>query len=61
MGRLNTDADAAFGLLRESSQSRNVKLRDIAHELLLSLPTAGGDPPQQAPFHRRGEPPAANA
>jgi GAF domain-containing protein len=36
MARESIDADAAFGRLRAESQSRNVKLRDIAREVVES-------------------------
>jgi GAF domain-containing protein len=57
MGRLKTDPDTAFGLLRKASQSRNVKLRDIAQELLESIPGTGGEMSGRAPFNHRSERP----
>ena len=38
MGRLGCDANHAFTLLRETSQRRNVKLRDVCTALLEDLP-----------------------
>jgi AmiR/NasT family two-component response regulator len=58
MGRLNTDPDTAFGMLRKASQARNIKLRDVAQELLESLPAANGADFEQAPFSHRSERPA---
>ncbi|MGW6128399.1 ANTAR domain-containing protein [Cellulomonas sp. NPDC055163] len=40
----------AFAILRSASQNRNVKLRDVAAELLVNLT---GTPPQTAPFRPR--------
>ena len=37
----------AFAILRTASQNRNVKLRDIARQLVISL---SGEPPQPPPF-----------
>jgi AmiR/NasT family two-component response regulator len=37
----------AFAILRSASQNRNVKLRDIATQILASVT---GQPPQPAPF-----------
>jgi ANTAR domain/GAF domain len=58
MGQLKTDPDAAFGLLRKTSQTRNIKLRDVAQELLGSFPAAGTHQSGQAPFNQRNERPA---
>lgn len=58
MGQLNTDPDSAFGLLRKTSQTRNIKLRDIAQELLGSLPPAGSSKSGQAPFNHHNDRPA---
>jgi len=57
MGQLNTDPDTAFGLLRKTSQTRNIKLRDIAQELLGSLPSAGTNSFGQAPFNHHNDRP----
>lgn len=51
------DAEAAFDLLRRASQSRHVKLRDVAREVVqvrelqLELPAASlpTEPPQERP------------
>jgi GAF domain-containing protein len=37
----------AFGILRSASQNRNVKLRDIALEIVIGV---AGEPPQPTPF-----------
>ena len=47
MGQERCTQDKAFAALRTASQNRNVKLRDIAHEVVLS---AGGEPPKPPPF-----------
>lgn len=52
MYQVNTDADTAFGLLRSTSQNQNIKLRDVAAELVASLPGEGGLP-EAAPFAER--------
>lgn len=41
--------DKAFAALRAASQNRNVKLRDIAREVVVSV---SGEPPQPPPFGR---------
>ena len=38
MQRDGTDADTAFGMLRKASQHRNVKLRDVAAEVVAAVP-----------------------
>ena len=52
MHQVNTDAVTAFGLLRSTSQNQNIKLRDVAAELVASLPGEGGLP-EAAPFAER--------
>lgn len=47
MGQERCTQDKAFAALRTASQNRNVKLRDIAREFVLS---AGGEPPKPPPF-----------
>lgn len=48
MGRQRVDATTAFAVLREASQSRNRKMRDIAAELIES--TTGRPPVPPRPF-----------
>ena len=38
----------AFAVLRNASQNRNTRLRDIAHQIVTSV---SGEPPQPSPFH----------
>ena len=52
MYQVNTDAVTAFGILRSTSQNQNIKLRDVAAELVASLPGEGGLP-EVAPFAER--------
>lgn len=54
MHQVNTDAETAFGLLRSTSQNQNIKLRDVAAEIVASLPGEGGLP-AAAPFAERGQ------
>jgi hypothetical protein len=56
MQKLNTDPDTAFSLLRKLSQNRNVKLHDVARELVESLPGAG-ESVKPAHFNERGQKP----
>ena len=56
MQKLNTDPDTAFSLLRNLSQTRNVKLHDVAREIVESLP-AGGESVKPAHFNDRGQKP----
>ena len=42
MQKESTDADTAFGMLRKASQHRNVKLRDVAAEVVAAVPGNGG-------------------
>ena len=49
MERQRCTQDAAFGALRAASQSRNVKLRDVATEVVASV---AGEHPQPPPFER---------
>ena len=44
MGQNRCDADAAFAVLRSASQNRNVKLRDVAAEIITTVST---QPPQR--------------
>jgi AmiR/NasT family two-component response regulator len=46
MGQNRCTADNAFELLRTISQNRNVKLRDIAAEMITAV---SGQPPAQQP------------
>ncbi|MGS0686298.1 GAF and ANTAR domain-containing protein [Nakamurella sp. GG22] len=57
MQRLDSDPDTAFTLLRSISQTRNVKLRDVAQDLVASLP-GSGPKAFDAPFKARGQRPA---
>jgi GAF domain-containing protein len=41
--------DTAFAMLRAASQNRNVKLREVAREVVTSV---SGEAPQPPPFHR---------
>ncbi|MFD3512584.1 GAF and ANTAR domain-containing protein [Streptomyces sp. NPDC058657] len=50
MARRRCPADQALDLLRRASQGRNIKLRDVCHELVLQT---GGHPPAPGGFHRR--------
>ena len=65
MGRLGVSAADAFAALRRESQNQNVKLRDVAAKLLsVTSPSSAdgsgtaGSATAEAPFSRRGEPPA---
>ena len=58
MQKLNTDPDTAFSLLRNLSQTRNIKLRDVAQEIIGSLPGTA-DAAMSVPFNERGEQPRA--
>jgi AmiR/NasT family two-component response regulator len=49
MGQQRCAASAAFDLLRQASQHRNRKLRDIAAEIVTSV---SGEPPQPRPPFR---------
>lgn len=49
MGRERCGQDQAFAALRSASQNRNVKLRDIAREVVLSV---SGEPPKPPPFEQ---------
>ena len=53
--RTHCDPDEAFALLRQLSQQRNVKLRDIAREVVTSA--TGTDDGVSAPFKPRGAAP----
>lgn len=59
MGRLGCSAEEAFDLLRRESQGRNVKVHDVAADLLSrTADDLAEDRTAQAPFRRRGEAPA---
>lgn len=71
MGRLGCSAEDAFDLLRRESQNHNVKVHDVAADLLArpSVPVEGLSPTDEhdvrtaggaghAPFRKRGEAPA---
>lgn len=60
MERQQCGAAAAFTLLRTLSQHRNLKLRDIAQQLLASVDGATASD-AQAPFRSRGERPSVGA
>jgi hypothetical protein len=49
MGQERCTQDKAFATLRSESQNRNLKLRDVAREVVTS---ASGEPPQPPPFGR---------
>jgi transcriptional regulator with GAF, ATPase, and Fis domain len=51
MGQQRCDAATAFDLLRQASQNRNRKLRDIAAEVITDV---SGRPPQSRPGFRTG-------
>ena len=51
MGRLGCTPEEAFHLLRRESQNHNVKVHDVAADLLAK-------PEPEAPFRRRGDAPA---
>ncbi|WP_214367335.1 ANTAR domain-containing protein [Pseudonocardia sp. H11422] len=46
MGQNKSAADQAFEILRTISQNRNVKLRDVAAEVITAV---SGQPPADAP------------
>ncbi|MFF0745698.1 GAF and ANTAR domain-containing protein [Streptomyces sp. NPDC004111] len=50
MSRRRCPADQALNLLRRASQGRNVKLREVCHELVLRT---GGVPPEPGSFDHR--------
>ena len=49
MGQQRCTASVAFDLLRQASQHRNRKLRDIAAEIITNV---SGEPPQPRPSFR---------
>jgi GAF domain-containing protein len=49
MGQNRCSADAAFGILRTTSQNRNVKLRDIATAMVTAV--SGHAPPSDGRFN----------
>jgi GAF domain-containing protein len=50
MAQQRCDATAAFDILRRASQNRNVKLRNLAAEIVSQV---GGKPPEPGPFRPR--------
>jgi len=50
MAQQRCDAGAAFNILRRASQNRNIKLRDLAAEIVL---TVSGRPPEPGTFQPR--------
>jgi len=53
MERTGCSADDAFTLLRQQSQATNTKLRDVARQVLATLPGAGRDD-TKSPFRQPG-------
>lgn len=53
--RHHCDAGAAFAMLREQSQDRNVKLRDVARETVLSAAETTSEQDLHAPFNSPGQ------
>lgn len=51
MARQRCPAETALGMLRRASQGRNVKLRELCHELVHQT---GGKPPEPGRFSGRG-------
>ena len=51
MGQQHCDADAAFAVLRRASQDRNVKLADVAAQMITTI--TGKPPVPPRPFTRR--------
>lgn len=49
MAQERCGSDQAFAILRAASQNRNVKLRDIAHQIVTSV---SGEEPAPGPFHQ---------
>jgi AmiR/NasT family two-component response regulator len=50
MAQQRCSAAAAFDILRRASQNRNVKVRDLASEIVSNV---GGAPPEPGPFQPR--------
>ncbi len=50
MAQQRCSAAAAFDILRRASQNRNIKVRDLAAEI---VNTVGGKPPEPGPFQPR--------
>jgi GAF domain-containing protein len=50
MAQQRCSATAAFDILRQASQNRNVKVRDLAAEIVSNV---GGAPPEPGPFQPR--------
>ncbi|MBC7633708.1 ANTAR domain-containing protein, partial [Aeromicrobium sp.] len=44
MGRFGIDADRAFSILRRYSQDKNVKLTDVARDLIITMELPDLDP-----------------
>jgi AmiR/NasT family two-component response regulator len=51
MAEQRCTADDAFAILRTASQHRNIKLRQVARQIVTGIT---GDPPQEPPFHPPG-------
>jgi AmiR/NasT family two-component response regulator len=51
MGRQRCTAAEAFAVIRSASQNRNVKVREIAEQIITSIT---GQPPQEPPFSAPG-------
>ena len=49
MERMTCDAEQAFTVLRKYSQTSNIKLRDVARQVVASIPQAG-DGDVKSPF-----------
>jgi AmiR/NasT family two-component response regulator len=51
MAQNRCNAEQAFEVLRRASQGRNVKLRDLAHDLVarVAQPASGGSPAAEPP------------
>jgi len=50
MAQQRCDEDTAFNILRRTSQNRNVKLRDLAAEIVTGV---GGNVPERDTFQSR--------
>jgi AmiR/NasT family two-component response regulator len=48
MGQQRCTAAEAFDILRSAAQNRNLKIREIAEQIITSIT---GQPPQEPPFH----------
>jgi AmiR/NasT family two-component response regulator len=54
MAQQRSDAKAAFEILRRTSQNRNLKLRELAAEIVAAI---SGKPPEPSAFQHRHSPP----